>query len=135
MKKRKNWLLRDICSWKFLRFVLVGSLGYISSILIIYLLTEKLKLHYIISWQVAWFFSNLLTFSINKLYTFNSKKRNFGFEIWRYYLVNSSSLFFALIGVYVMVEAFRVNYLMASVLVSLISLFYNFILHKKWSFK
>lgn len=135
MKKRKNWLLRDIYSWKFLRFVLVGSLGYISSILIIYLLTEKLKLHYIISWQVAWFFSNLLTFSINKLYTFNSKKRNFGFEIWRYYLVNSSSLFFALIGVYVMVEAFRVNYLMASVLVSLISLFYNFILHKKWSFK
>ncbi|MBE5228491.1 MAG: GtrA family protein [Microcystis aeruginosa PMC 728.11] len=135
MKKRKNWLLRDIYSWKFLRFVLVGSLGYISSILIIYSLTEKLKLHYIISWQVAWFFSNLLTFSINKLYTFNSKKRNFGFEIWRYYLVNSSSLFFAIIGVYVMVEAFRVNYLMASVLVSLISLFYNFILHKKWSFK
>ncbi len=135
MKKRKNWLLRDIYSWKFLRFVLVGSLGYISSILIIYLLTEKLKLHYIISWQVAWFFSNLLTFSINKLYTFNSKKRNFVFEIWRYYLVNSSSLFFALIGVYVMVEAFRVNYLIASVLVSLISLFYNFILHKKWSFK
>ncbi|BCU12515.1 MULTISPECIES: GtrA family protein [Microcystis] len=135
MKKRKNWLLRDIYSWKFLRFVLVGSLGYISSILIIYLLTEKLKLHYIISWQVAWFFSNLLTFSINKLYTFNSKKRNFGFEIWRYYLVNSSSLFFAIIGVYVMVEAFRVNYLIASVLVSLISLFYNFILHKKWSFK
>ena len=135
MKKRKNWLLRDIYSWKFLRFVLVGSLGYISSILLIYLLTEKLKLHYIISWQVAWFFSNLLTFSINKLYTFNSKKRNFGFEIWRYYLVNSSSLFFALIGVYVMVEAFRVNYLIASVLVSLISLFYNFILHKKWSFK
>lgn len=135
MKKRKNWLLRDIYSWKFLRFVLVGSLGYISSILIIYLLTEKLKLHYIISWQVAWFFSNLLTFSINKLYTFNSKKRSFWFEIWRYYLVNSSSLFFAIIGVYVMVEAFRVNYLMASVLVSLISLFYNFILHKKWSFK
>lgn len=135
MKKRKNWLLRDIYSWKFLRFVLVGSLGYISSILIIYSLTEKLKLHYIISWQVAWFFSNLLTFSINKLYTFNSKKRNFGFEIWRYYLVNSSSLFFAIIGVYVMVEAFRVNYLIASVLVSLISLFYNFILHKKWSFK
>ncbi|REJ40010.1 MAG: GtrA family protein [Microcystis flos-aquae DF17] len=135
MKKRKNWLLRDIYSWKFLRFVLVGSLGYISSILIIYLLTEKLKLHYIISWQVAWFFSNLLTFSINKLYTFNSKKRNFVFEIWRYYLVNSSSLFFAIIGVYVMVEAFRVNYLIASVLVSLISLFYNFILHKKWSFK
>jgi putative flippase GtrA len=135
MKERKNWLLRDIYSWKFLRFVLVGSLGYISSILIIYSLTEKLKLHYIISWQVAWFFSNLLTFSINKLYTFNSKKRNFGFEIWRYYLVNSSSLFFAIIGVYVMVEAFRVNYLMASVLVSLISLFYNFILHKKWSFK
>lgn len=135
MKKRKNWLLRDIYSWKFLRFVLVGSLGYISSILIIYLLTEKLKLHYIISWQVAWFFSNLLTFYTNKLYTFNSKKRNFGFEIWRYYLVNSSSLFFAIIGVYVMVEAFRVNYLIASVLVSLISLFYNFILHKKWSFK
>jgi putative flippase GtrA len=135
MKKRKNWLLRDIYSWKFLRFVLVGSLGYISSILIIYLLTEKLKLHYIISWQVAWFFSNLLTFYTNKLYTFNSKKRNFWFEIWRYYLVNSSSLFFALIGVYVMVEAFRVNYLIASVLVSLISLFYNFILHKKWSFK
>jgi len=135
MKKRKNWLLRDIYSWKFLRFVLVGSLGYISSILIIYLLTEKLKLHYIISWQVAWFFSNLLTFSINKLYTFNSKKRNFVFEIWRYYLVNSSSLFFAIIGVYVMVEALRVNYLIASVLVSLISLFYNFILHKKWSFK
>jgi len=135
MKKRKNWLLRDIYSWKFLRFVLVGSLGYISSILIIYLLTEKLKLHYIISWQVAWFFSNLLTFSINKLYTFNSKKRNCVFEIWRYYLVNSSSLFFAIIGVYVMVEAFRVNYLIASVLVSLISLFYNFILHKKWSFK
>ena len=135
MKKRKNWLLRDIYSWKFLRFVLVGSLGYISSILIIYLLTEKLKLHYIISWQVAWFFSNLLTFYTNKLYTFNSKKRNFWFEIWRYYLVNSSSLFFAIIGVYVMVEAFRVNYLMASVLVSLISLFYNFILHKKWSFK
>lgn len=135
MKKRKNWLLRDIYSWKFLRFVLVGSLGYISSILIIYLLTEKLKLHYIISWQVAWFFSNLLTFSINKLYTFNSKKRSFWFEIWRYYLVNSSSLFFAIIGVYVMVEAFQVNYLSASVLVSLISLFYNFILHKKWSFK
>jgi putative flippase GtrA len=135
MKKRKNWLLRDIYSWKFLRFVLVGSLGYISSILIIYLLTEKLKLHYIISWQVAWFFSNLLTFYTNKLYTFNSKKRNFVFEIWRYYLVNSSSLFFAIIGVYVMVEAFRVNYLIASVLVSLISLFYNFILHKKWSFK
>jgi len=135
MKKRKNWLLRDIYSWKFLRFVLVGSLGYISSILIIYLLTEKLKLHYIISWQVAWSFSNLLTFSINKIYTFNSKKRSFWFEIWRYYLVNSSSLFFAIIGVYVMVEAFRVNYLIASVLVSLISLFYNFILHKKWSFK
>jgi putative flippase GtrA len=130
-----NSALQDIYSLKFLRFVMVGCLGYGAAMLIIYVLTEKLKIHYIISWQISWLFSCLLTFSVNKYYTFNSKERRFLMEIWRYYLVNSSSLFFSVIGVFILVEAFHLNYLTASVFVSLAFLFYNFILHKKWSFK
>ena len=135
MKLLSSQLLKNIYSYKFLKFLIIGSLGYFSSIAMIYLMIDKLHFNYIISWQIAWFLGNLLTFYFNKNYTFQGKKKRFWSEIWRYYLVNSSSLFISLMGVYIMVDYFKIHYFIASIAISAALIFYNFILHKKWSFK
>lgn len=135
MKLSSYQLLKDVYSYKFLKFFLVGSLGYFSSIAMIYVMTDQLRFHYIVSWQIAWFLGNFLTFYFNKRYTFESSKKRFWAEIWRYYLVNSSSLFISLCLIYTCVDIFKIPYLLASVIVSFALMFYNFILHKKWSFK
>lgn len=135
MKISNNQFFRDINSYKFVKFFIIGSLGYFSTIAMIYLMTEKLGFHYIVSWQISWFLGNFLTFYFNKRYTFQSKNKRFWFEIWRYYLVNSSSFFISLGSLYITVDIFKIPYILATVIISFALMFYNFILHKKWSFK
>lgn len=119
---------------QFSKFFSVGLVCTVFNYVGLYFLTSILGIYYLVSFCIVWLLGNLLGYWLNKKYTFKSPKSIMG-EIQKYYLVMLSSLLINLMVIYVLVKYFQVWYLIASLLTTIMGIFYNFILHKKWSFK
>ncbi|TRT62760.1 MULTISPECIES: GtrA family protein [unclassified Microcystis] len=133
MRKLKS-IMVIVYEKQFSKFFSVGLVCTVFNYVGLYLLTSILGIYYLVSFCIVWLLGNLLGYWLNKKYTFKSPKSIVG-EIHKYYLVMLSSLLINLMIIYILVKYFQVWYLIASVLTTILGIFYNFILHKKWSFK
>ena len=115
-------------------FLLVGGTCYLLNLLSLYLLTEKLGLHYLASVMVAFLLINCCGFVLNRRYTFADSSDTFWRGLGKYNLVLLSSCLWVLLLMYVLVDLFRVGYLPANIAITTGTTFYNFFLHKKWTF-
>ncbi len=62
---------------QFRRFFIFGLTCNIIYTVSIYLLTEKIKFHYIASVVIALIYTSFIGFCLNKLYTFNTSTKTF----------------------------------------------------------
>lgn len=120
---------------QFYFFLGVGLICTVLNYVLLYLLTTLLNIYYLISYLIVFFIGNLAGFILNKKYTFKTQKKHIWSELWKYYSVMFSNLLINLIAIYLLTEFCYIWYLHASLLTTIIGIFYNFILHKKWSFK
>jgi putative flippase GtrA len=88
-----------------------------------------------ISFTIVFVAGNLAGFFLNKKYTFKTSKKHFWHELWKYYSVMMSYFLINLIMLYILVNYFHIWYLYASLITTIGGIFYNFVMHKKWSFK
>lgn len=120
---------------QFLRFCLVGGFCAFQNILIIYFFTSFLKLHYIISIFIQMLFVNSIGFYLNSRYTFKTKNNNFWQELLKYHTVMISSVLTVSVLMYFLVDILHIWYLYAFIILTIATTLYNFIAHKKWTFK
>jgi putative flippase GtrA len=125
----------NIISNKFLRFSLVGGFCALQNILILYFLTDILKLHYIFSTLAQMIFVNTIGFYLNKRYTFKTKINRLWYELWKYHTVMFSSFLTVLVLMYLLVEVLHTWYLYAFIILTIGMTGCNFLMHKKWTFK
>ena len=122
-------------SSQIIRFSFVGAVCLGFNTLSLYILIEFAHLHYLISTVIAFFFSNLLGFFLNKYYTFRTLKTNIYRELYKYYAVMTSSFTANLLLMIILVGLFKIWAIYASLGVAVILYVYNYTMHKNWSFR
>jgi putative flippase GtrA len=120
---------------QFRRFVFFGLICNILGVTSIYVLTEYFNIHYLLSLIIALIFVNFIGFCFNKFYTFNTDKKFFLRELVKYYNVMLSGFLLNLFCMFILVEIFKIWYMAAALIVTAVLLFFNFFLHKYWSFR
>jgi putative flippase GtrA len=123
---------------QFFRFLLVGGFCTLQNIFWLYLLTTILGLHYIVSTIILMITVNSLGFYLNNRYTFKHSDHSFQSfikKLLKYHTVMFSSFLTILVLMFVLVDIFKIWYLLANILITIGITIYNFTAHKKWTFK
>ncbi len=120
---------------EFIKFCIVGLFCALQNILILYCLTSILNFHYFFSIFLQMLYVNTLGFYLNRRYTFFIQSSRFWQELFRYHTVMISSFFTVSILMYLLVEVMHIWYLHAFILLTIGMTLYNFLVHKRWSFK
>ena len=80
-------------SWpSFVRFALVGGFCFLSGLAGVYLLTDGLGWHYLLSTAVSVIGANVLGWLLNRSWTFELRTRRSPREFLRYALVNACGM-------------------------------------------
>lgn len=112
----------------------MGGACYCAGIVLLYLGTEKLGLHYLVSMAIALVLVNILGWLLNRRWTFLPSGSSPLTEFFRYFLANISGFFLTMLLMGILVSWLGVNYLLASALIALAMMFVNFFVHRYWSF-
>jgi len=119
---------------RFCRFLLVGGTCYLFNFALLFCLTDIAGLHYLLSVMLCFVSINCIGYVFNRKYTFTGKKYRFWHGLYKYNIILLSSCLIVLCLMYVMVDYCGINYLLANILVTTGITFYNFFLHKNWTF-
>lgn len=119
---------------QFLRFFTVGGFCAFLNLIILYILTDLCKFHYLVSILIQNIFVNSIGFYLNRSFTFKKAKDNFLQGLIKYHIVMVSSLIIVSFLMYLFVDIFHIWYMTAFIIVTVIMIAYNFISHKKWTF-
>ncbi len=124
-------ILIQIC-----KFAIVGGLGALLNISILFILTEIFKVFYLISEIIAFIFSALQNYLLNKIWTFKEELKSSIFQKgFKYFIISLISLIVNLGTLYILVEFFDFWYLFAEMGAILLSFMINFLGNKIWTFK
>ncbi len=127
--------IRDILNLRIFRFLGVGGFCAGLSLIIMYILTSLIHINYLISTIITILTTNFIGFYLNKYYTFQTKKKLFWRELWKYYSVMLSSYILNVFAMYILVDLVNIWYLYANILLMAILTPFNYFFHKKWSFR
>jgi len=120
---------------EFFKFVFVGGIGTLINIAILYFLTEKVGIYYMISAIFSFVIAMTSNFILNKIWTF---KENIKLEIRKKYsqfgLVSVIALLVNLFFLYIFTEFLGVYYIISQILAIGIALIINFLGNKIWTF-
>ncbi len=123
-------------SWTaFVRFGLVGGLCFGVGMLGVWLLTDGLGWHYLLSTMLAMLAANVLGWLLNRTWTYDVQASRSLAEFVRYAGVNVLAAGLSLALLALLVSAAGVHYLVACALVALTMAALNFQLHGRWSLK
>jgi len=122
-------------SREFGRFLLAGLLGTMMNLGILYFLTDRLGMYYLISAVFSYILAVIGNFFLNKVLTF---KERLGFNIGRKFLkfvsVSLVALSMNLVFLFLFTDVFGIYYVISQFLAIALSSFINFFGHKVWTF-
>lgn len=122
---------------QFIKFCIVGGIGTIVNLAILYAMVEFLKISYIFGATIAFVVAVINNYILNKLWTFKDKRtgKTFITKQWIKFLsISVISLGANLAALYLLVEFLNLWYIFAQIIAILASLGINFIGNKKWTF-
>jgi len=119
---------------RFSKFTLVGGLSFAVNLGVLFAGTELLGLHYILSMLLSGIVVNLLSFALNRQWTFGVTETSVGRDALRYLAANLLSMLAAMASMAVLVDLVHVQYLLANAIVALVFLLANFFMHGQWTF-
>ena len=121
---------------EFFKFGAVGSFGALINIAILYLLTEKAGIYYIVSAIFAFAVAMSSNFILNKTWTFKEKIRaQIGKKYLQFGLISISALLVNLFFLYIFTEILGIYYIISQILAISIAMIINFSGNKIWTFR
>ena len=121
---------------QFLKFALVGFLGTLINLAVLYSLTEILGVYYILSAVAAFMVAVTSNYMLNKVFTFGERLRHRALgKFGRFLAVSVAALAVNLIFLYALTESLGIYYLVSQLIAILAALSINFFGNKKWTFK
>lgn len=132
----------DNISWynKYSEILWYGFFGVLTTLIniISFALLDKTGLNVYFSNFLAWFFSVIFAFVTNKLFVFNSKDFTFKVffkELVSFFFFRIVSLGIDMAGMYVCLEAIKLNKLISKIVVNVIVIIANYVFSKLFIFK
>lgn len=120
---------------KVIRFIIAGGSAFSVNISLLFIFTEFFGLWYIFSATLAFTFSFLVGFSLNKFWTFANSSTDFIHnQILTYLGINLFNLIINNMLLYIMVESFAIWYILAQAIASLLLAFESFFVYR-WLFR
>jgi putative flippase GtrA len=119
---------------KFLSYTAVGGSCAALNLVIQWLGTSVLGLHYLLSTLISFFTLTPVGFWLQKTITFRTPREAAPFEWPRYFVTMGSSLAANLALMYLLVSLLGVWYLAAALIVTVALLVANFLANDRWSF-
>jgi putative flippase GtrA len=120
---------------KFVLYVAVGGVCALLNLAVLWLLTDVLGIHYLVSNTISFFALTPVGFVLQKLMTFRTPQAHAGVEWPRYFATMGSSFAANLALMYVLVSLLGIWYLAANVITTVLLLVANFLVNLRWSFR
>ncbi|MGZ8191390.1 MAG: GtrA family protein [Methylococcaceae bacterium] len=138
-KHRKIYAIRSsiyiVISRNFVKFILIGGFCASLNLILFFVFTNLLGMHYILSLVALTIIVNSIGFYLNKRYTFKSAKKSFLYDLYKYHLVMLSSLMISILFMYLLVDILNFGHIYSFLTVTVIMTVYNFLVHNKWTYK
>ena len=113
--------------WRFLKFSAVGFVNTAFQIILFYLLNTNLGIHYLISQTLAFVAVTIVTFGINKYWTFENKVDEIPKQLFLYYFFRVISLSITLVQTWLLVTYLQISPLLCQLTSIIINATLNFI--------
>ena len=121
--------------WQFFKFLVTGCTALVVNLSFLYLFTEILKIHYLISSVFSFFLAVTVSFTLQKFWTFKSAKKNIYFEASSFLVMQIVvNLFLNTALLYIFVDYLHLWYILSQVLISLGLAVITFFTSKKYIF-
>lgn len=121
----KNKLLNQI-----LKFGLVGGTAFVIDYVLLYLCTEFLHIHYLISSIISFTVSVIFNYILSIKWVFDVKKKQDVKDFVIFIILSVIGLGINSLIMYVMVEKFGVYYMLSKIVSTAVVMVYNFITRK-----
>jgi putative flippase GtrA len=120
---------------KFVLYVAVGGVCALLNLAVLWLLTDVLGIHYLVSNTISFFALTPLGFVLQKLMTFRTPGVHAGIEWPRYFATMGTSFAANFALMYMLVSLAGIWYLAANVITTVLLLVANFLVNLRWSFR
>ena len=121
-----------------INYLIVGVLTTIVSIVVYWTFTKVFHVNYMISNVISWIVSVSFAYITNKVFVFKSKCKNSTevlIEIYQFFKYRAFSLVIDVLLMYLFVEIFNIDDMIAKVIVQVIVIALNYIFSKLFVFK
>ncbi len=120
---------------EFFKFALVGLIGTVINLLILYFLTEFFGIYYLFSAVVAFIVAASNNFILNKIWTFKEKIRDKILSKYvKFFSISITALLVNLFFLYIFTEFLGIYYMISQIIAIGIALIINFLGNKIWTF-
>lgn len=113
------------------KFIIAGSFSSGTDLVVLFLMYDLLKMEIVFSTSVAFIMSFVISFTLQKFWTFRNKSQE---RLTRQFFLYMLTAFFGLninaAGMHMLVNGFNIWYILAQVIVNLFLGFINFIIYK-----
>ncbi len=131
---RANLISRSFIT-QMIKFAIVGALGTLVNISILYILTEIFNIYYIISEIFAFFISGLNNYIFNKIWTFSENLEAEAIKkYFKFIIISLISLLVNLGVLFILVEVYLIWYIYAEIGAIFCAFLINFFGNKVWTF-
>jgi len=122
---------------KYQRFVKFGMVGFSNTLISlgVYYILIEFNAYYQLANVVAFIFSSLSGFFLNRMWVFKVSHQPLILQIIKYYMVYFASLILGVVLSYVWVELANLSMYIAPLINLVFTIPFNYILSKKWAFR
>lgn len=125
---------KKIHFFEFFRFILVGGVATALDWSVFYLLAIKIMLYYQLSLMISFSLACIVNYTFNKLFTFRSKSKKIFRQFSLFSVIAIFSLLLTMILMFIFVDVLFIHKMLSRIFVTMIMLFFNYILHKFLTF-
>lgn len=125
-------------NYEVIKYIFVGGCTTILNLLIFYILTNKLEVHYMIANILAWFVGVTFAYISNKFFvfkSFNKDKKNIFREISIFFIARIVSLGIDQLLIYILIGIMFINSTISKILSNIAVVIVNYLFSKFITFK
>ena len=120
---------------RFIRYNFAAGIATFIDIFLYWIAVTFLGIYYLISGTITFTIGLIINYSLNRVWGFKETKRKFVSGFIFFSLIGLSALIIAMLFLALFVEIFKINYLLARILVVLIVIPWNYFLNVLITFK
>ncbi len=120
---------------QFFKYATIGATATIIDLSGLYIFVEYANFSVIPAAVLSFLIANITSFLLNKNWTFQNTSKNYRKQYIKFLIVSLGGLLLTVGFMSVFVNIFKIWYMLAKILTSLVVMFWNFLGNKLWTFK